>query len=87
MCRWPQSSAMFKRLLAGPLWFLATLTAYSLVAAMLGAPAQVGPIIAFVVAALVVLDPGDLIWPPVERPSVTPASIGAVLASPAKLAD
>jgi hypothetical protein len=74
---WP----VLKRLLAGPLWFLATLTVYSLVAAFLGAPHEVGPIVAFVIATLVVLDPGGLIWPPVERPVARTARTPAVLRS------
>ena len=73
---------MLKRAIAGPLWFLATLTAYSVVAWMLGAPREVGPIISLVVAALVVLDPGGLIWPAQTatpaRAAIRPAASPAI---------
>ena len=58
---------MIKRVLSGPLWFLATWTLYNLAATILGAPLAVGPIIGLVIGALVVLDPGNLIWTPVQR--------------------
>ena len=54
---------MRKRLLAGPLWFLATLYAWEMLTlALPGLPSAVGPVLAIVLASLVVLDPADLLW-------------------------
>ena len=53
---------MEKRLLAGGLWYLSTLSGYSFAALILGVPREVGPIIALVVALLVAIDPAGLIW-------------------------
>jgi len=62
-CR-DDDASVIKRMLAGPLWFFATWTLFEAVALMVGAPHSVGPIIGMVVAALVVLDPANLIWSP-----------------------
>jgi hypothetical protein len=54
---------MKKRLVAGSLWFLAILAMYELAWSLAGVPRQVGPMLAFVVSALVVADPANLFWP------------------------
>jgi hypothetical protein len=64
---------MTKRLLAGPLWFLATLYAWEFLAFVLpGLPTAVGPVLAIVLASLVVLDPAELLW---KSPSVPASSV------------
>jgi hypothetical protein len=60
---WPTMRGMKKRLTAGTLWFVAILAMYELAWSLLGIPRPVGPIIAFVVSALVVADPAHLFWP------------------------
>ena len=61
---------MRKRLVAGPLGFLATLCTHELARRILGAPRAVGPVIEMVVATLVILYPADLMSPdpPPARP-------------------
>lgn len=59
---------MRKRLIVAGLSFIAVLAAYELASVVLGAPRVVGPILATVLSALVVLDPGDLL-----RASATPS--------------
>ena len=54
---------MKKRLMAGSLWFVAILAMYELAWSLLGIPRPVGPILAFVISALVVADPANLFWP------------------------
>jgi hypothetical protein len=64
---------MKKRVVAGSLWFVAVIAMYELAWSVLGVPRPVGPILAFVIAALVVADPGHLLWPtpaPRQRRSV-----------------
>ena len=60
--------SMKKRVVAGSLWFLAILALYELAWSLAGVPRQVGPVLAFVVSALVVADPANLFWP--ARPKV-----------------
>jgi hypothetical protein len=52
-----------KRLIAGPLWFLAFWLMYELLWSLTGVPRVAGPVIALIVAATVVLDPMHLFWP------------------------
>jgi hypothetical protein len=56
-----------KRLIAGPLWFMAVWYGYELLSLLTGVPRVAGPVIALIVAATVVLDPMHLFWP--VRPS------------------
>ena len=57
------SSGVGKRLIAGPLWFFATLYAWEFLAFVLpGLPTAVGPVLAIVLASLIVLDPAELLW-------------------------
>ena len=55
---------MRKRVLAGSLWFSAMLLAWEIAWSLLGVPRAVGPILAVVVSALVVLDPAGLFFEP-----------------------
>ena len=52
-----------KRLIAGPLWFLAFWYGYEMLSLLTGVPRVAGPVIALIVAATVVLDPMHLFWP------------------------
>ena len=64
---------MGQRLLAGPLWFFATLYAWEFLAFVLpGLPSAVGPVLAIVAASLVVLDPAELLW---KAPSAAARSV------------
>ena len=54
---------MSRRIAAGSLWFLAIVAFGNLLALTLGVPRELGPIAAFVVTALIVADPANLIWP------------------------
>ena len=64
---------MHKRLLAGPLWFFATLYAWEFLAFVLPSlPTAVGPVLAIVLASLIVLDPAELLW---KAPSVPARSV------------
>lgn len=58
-----QDPGMSKRLLAAILWFSATWFGYEILWSMTDAPRLVGPILAFVVAAAVTIDPMRLFWP------------------------
>lgn len=62
-----------KRLIAGPLWFLASWYGYEVLSLLTGVPHGPGPVIALIVAATVVLDPMHLFWP--VRPSRPTASL------------
>jgi hypothetical protein len=53
---------MMKRLIAGPLWFIATWALYDLVAYFTGLPRFAGPILGGAAAAFVVADPAGLFW-------------------------
>jgi hypothetical protein len=52
-----------KRLIAGPLWFLAFWYGYEMLSLLTGVPRVAGPVIALIVAATVVLDPMHFFWP------------------------
>jgi hypothetical protein len=58
---------MKKRLTAGSLWFLAIWFGYEILWSVMGVPRMVGPMLAFVVASLVVADPAGLFWPAPAR--------------------
>ena len=51
-----------KRLIAGPLWFLAALLAYEIVWSLVDVPRAIGPVLAAVVTATVWLDPWHWFW-------------------------
>ena len=52
-----------KRLIAGPLWFLAFWFMYELLWSLTGVPRMVGPVVGLVVAATVWIDPMHWFWP------------------------
>jgi hypothetical protein len=52
-----------KRLIAGPLWFLAFWLMYELLWSLTGVPRLMGPVIGLVVALTVWIDPIHLFWP------------------------
>ena len=79
--------SVIKRMLAGPLWFFATWTLFEAVALIVGAPRSVGPIIGMVVAALVVLDPANLIWSPAAPRMVDAPAPNAILQALARRAE
>jgi hypothetical protein len=58
---------MKKRLTSGSLWFIAIWFGYEILWSVLGVPRMVGPMLAFVVASLVVADPAGLFWPAPAR--------------------
>ena len=53
---------MKKRVLAGLLWFYATWYAWSVIAAFVGAPTLVGPVLGAAIAMLFAGDPSGRIW-------------------------
>ena len=58
-----QDPGMSKRLLAAILWFSAAWFGYEILWSMTDAPRLIGPILAFVIAATVTVDPMQLFWP------------------------
>ena len=52
-----------KRLIAGPLWFLAFWFIYELLWSLIGVPRLAGPILGIIVAATVCIDPMHWFWP------------------------
>jgi hypothetical protein len=62
-----------KRLIAGPLWFLAFWFMYELLWSLTGVPRMVGPVIGLVVAVTVWIDPMHWFW--TARPSRPTTSI------------
>jgi hypothetical protein len=52
-----------KRLIAGPLWFMAFWFMYELLWSLTGVPRLAGPVIGLVVAATVWIDPMHWFWP------------------------
>ena len=61
---------MSKRWLAALLWFSVTWFGYEIAWSVAELPRIAGPILAFVVAALVTIDPVGLFWP--RRPDAVP---------------
>ncbi len=53
---------MFKRLIAGLLWFLATLCSYELIWYVAGVPRVLGPVLGFVIGSAVAIDPRGWVW-------------------------
>ncbi len=72
-----------KRLIAGPLWFLAFWYGYEMLSLLTGVPRVAGPVIALIVAATVVLDPMHLFWP-VRSSHPTASMPSSVLQASAK---
>ncbi len=52
-----------KRLIAGPLWFMAFWFMYELLWSLTGVPRLAGPVIALVAAVTVCVDPMHWFWP------------------------
>ena len=73
-----------KRLIAGPLWFLAFSLMYELLWSLTGVPRMVGPVIGLVIAASVWVDPLHWFWPARSRGSMARIPPGTVLRAPAK---
>lgn len=59
-----------KRLIAGPLWFIAFALMYELLWSLTGVTRLVGPVIGLVVAATVWVDPLHLLWPAPSRHAI-----------------
>jgi len=64
---------MSKRALGALLWFAAVWLGYEVVWSLTGVPRLIGPIVAFVAAAVVTLDPVGLLWPTGTEVEQTPA--------------
>ena len=62
-----------KRLLASALWFYAAWYAGSLLAAMLGVPDVIGPVVGLTAGLIVGLDPRHAIWNRNPRTTSSPA--------------
>jgi len=62
-----------KRLVAGPMWFLAFWFMYEVLWSVTGVPRIVGPVIALIVAATVWIDPMHWFWP--ARPGRSMAGV------------
>jgi hypothetical protein len=60
--------AMLNRRLLGTFSFAVTVLAFELAFQLLGTPRAVGPVVALVLAVLIILDPGDLLAPAGDRP-------------------
>jgi hypothetical protein len=54
---------LLKRVVAAPMWFVATMMLYELVIYVTGGPHQLGPILGVTMAFLVAVDPLHRIWP------------------------
>jgi hypothetical protein len=68
---------MKRRTLAGLLWFFVTWYGWSFVAAAVGVPELLGPVLGIIAAALVVGDPFDRIWHSREARAVPERSVAA----------
>ena len=53
---------MWKRALAGLLWFGAVWFGYEIAWSLVGVPRLIGPVVAFAIASVVVMDPGRRVW-------------------------
>jgi hypothetical protein len=58
---------LLRRIVAAPMWFVATLMMYELVIYVTGGPHQLGPILGVTAAVLVSVDPLHRIWPAQEK--------------------
>ena len=58
---------LLKRIVAAPMWFVATLMLYEFVIYMTGGPHELGPILGATSAFLVAVDPLQRIWPVREK--------------------
>ncbi len=77
---------MVKRAVAAPLWFLAILCLYDLVAYFTGVPRIVGPLVAATVSTIVSIDPGHVVWTARPAASVDGGSLPAAERSAASAA-
>jgi len=65
---------MSRRAVAALLWFAAVWFGYEVLWSVTGVPRLIGPVVAFVVAALVTIDPAGAFWSEAadpEQPSAT----------------
>jgi hypothetical protein len=69
---------MSKRALAALLWFATIWVGYEIVWSMTGVPRMVGPVLAFVVSALVTTDPFGLFWSADADPTVAPVRASSI---------
>jgi hypothetical protein len=53
---------MFKRIAASFLWAFTVYSGWELAWGLYGIPREIGPVLAILVAAVVLLDPGNFIW-------------------------
>jgi hypothetical protein len=63
---------LLRRIVAAPLWFMATLMLYEIVIYVTGGPHQLGPVLAGMTALLVAIDPLHRIWPVVQKAAPAP---------------
>ena len=75
------SDGMTKRLVAGPLWFVAVWGLVEFIEYFTGLPRQFGPLFGVAAAAFVLLDPFGLFWPRNEPKRLEPNSPEIVGAS------
>ncbi len=61
------AAMLLRRIVAAPLWFVATLMMYELVIYVTGGPHQLGPVVGATLAFLVAVDPLHRIWPPLQK--------------------
>lgn len=66
---------MLKRVAAAFLWYAMVWVGYEIVWSIAGVPRLIGPILAAVVAMMVVVDPLHLFWPRAEAAADTPVGL------------
>jgi hypothetical protein len=72
---------MMKRLVAGPLWFIAVWGVVEITGSFVGLPRAIGPLAGVIAAAFVLLDPFGLFWVRKDVATREPASQEPVRAS------
>jgi hypothetical protein len=75
---------MSKRLVSGPLWFVAVWGLVEFIEYFTGLPRVLGPLFGVVAAAFVMLDPFGLFWPRSEPRTLEPNTQDVVGASPVR---
>ncbi len=75
---------MRTRAIAGLFWFLATWVGYEIVWSIAGTPRVIGPILAFLVASILVVDPAGRFWARSQTRDGTPHSGKRVGGEPAR---
>jgi hypothetical protein len=71
---------MYKRIAASFLWAVMIYSGWELGFGVYGIPREIGPVLAVIVAAYILLDPGHFIWKtaaPVRRIAQVPEPTGA----------